>query len=244
MAQISCTNRKNYALTEGKVYESIASENEDFYTIINDSGLRARYAKSLFAELNEGPEDRGVSLQEVLELGETIRIRRGRGLAGVMQDLGGLQAAPVPAPVLENLTEAEQLATVVMTPQGVRFQKSNREVVDLRTNRELAVVTCNISCGVYQIIGIDNIIRRIRSHYPDETEMYKLLIKKAIESKIHNDGESEDGNYPAFYILSTTVDDRDETVGVLDEMSCGVSTVAENPNSGNNIKVWIIEAER
>lgn len=93
-----------------------------------------------------------------------------------------------------------------------------------------------ISCGVTEITNLDTTILHIRNKFKPEfqKEALKILLnqlKKDIVDEI---------DPQAFLIMSTTVSLNVEyRTRLLDSVCSSRTRVRKNPNSGNNIKIWI-----
>ncbi len=158
----------------------------------------------------------------------------------------GLFEKPVaPAPYVPSYEEI--IAGIVVaesetysTVNGVNF-----DLVDSGwDNLDSGDVNC--SCGVKTFNGINNLMAEIEStvegsdysfEYPDEetlvVDLFKAIVKEAINRRTL-----------AFAVFSTT-DQDDRVINAMDSLceaddaSC-FTGFKHNPNSGNNIKVWII----
>lgn len=227
MANITCLKTgSNKSISVGTSYEVI-SENEKRYTIINDKGIEAKYCKTLFEKKRSRRAAREVQVEEVPVIPvrnvEELDIETNVNINGAITD------------VFINVTE------------------NNNEISSLRFSFRIG--GSNISCGVYELSGIvdisarvDTIERNIRAYF-DGNENIQLdqnfdfdELKKNIFEAIIQDACEQISRRSAFLLISTnqgSINDLYEEK--LNEMSVSSTEWERNRNSGNDIKVWVLQ---
>lgn len=209
MNELICINPKNYKLTEGSKYTIIIDEG-DTVMIVNDSNKTVRYYKNLFEEVEE---------EIILE----------------------------PEPVVVR-TEQDLIDSVISDSLNTTYVDFNNEIVVIGNELGSLNNENSFSCGIKNIINIKNQIEKIYD-FTNETaneaeEDLKLLTKTVIKHHFKNyiKCESNDGFNAAIYLMSCNVSGNecldDETVDILNEISDFNTEPENNPNSGNEIKLW------
>lgn len=204
MKTITCTNSRNYRLTEGNDY-TVVRETDNFYYIANDRDTVARYSKTLFTEVVEEEEESEpeLALEEKRQL------------------------------ILNGLSVTNNHILIQDTTLDIRISVDN----------PLGNNATNISCGVRQLFNLNDLATAIQSpdfigHFDSnivtnefKIELYKRIIEKRSEILSSN-----------VVLLSTNITDNGYFSlidGALSQL-CDTSTVAYNNNSGNDIKLWVI----
>lgn len=215
MPNIRCINVENYKLTEGKIYP-IAGETRDFYSLLNDNNVGVRYAKRLF---------------EVVPDDAVTRTPR---------------TAPVPPPPPVR-TERDLVQSIQIINGQVSFTDSENVVqtIEDQFNRNDSA----ISCGVKQISGINAQIDEIDRFFDLEEDDF-LTIRKALFNKcIEHYVQRQYLTGVIFGILSTNTsgtDNRTEAdedmLSILDNIAISNTPSLVNPNTGREIKVWVLQA--
>lgn len=142
----------------------------------------------------------------------------------------------VPAPAR---TEQDCISSINRHGGNIRYNDLNNNVVTISILNPISVSTSNISCGVHQMSGLDNLLNNIISNIDtsedDMIELSKALFREAVNIlKTQNTSTR-------FFILSTAFQDQYEDLyPVLDELADTATDWEQNPNSGNRIKVWVI----
>ncbi len=209
---VRCINVENYKLTEGKIYP-IADETRDFYSLLNDNNIGVRYHKRLFEVVPENT----------------------------------VQAAPVAPPPPPRRTERDLVDSIGVENGSVVFRDFENRIQ--RINNRFSRNDSAISCGVRQISGINDQIRCIDGFFNLEDDDFitirKALFKKCIEQYV----QRAHLNGIAFGLLSTNTTGADsgheadiDMLSVLDEIAHTTTEEKENPNSGRNIKVWVLQS--
>lgn len=121
----------------------------------------------------------------------------------------------------------------------VTFTDLNNEQISFSIG--IANTNSNISCGVKEFDGLNGIFEQIERHInTDEDDMETLkatIFKKILRVITHTLAAN-----CRFVLCSTNNNDNyEDYFNILDEVSVSTTAWARNPNSNNNIKVWILE---
>lgn len=213
-----CTNPKNYKLTQGKVYE-ILDEEDGYFLLVNDSNKTVRYYSDLFDDAEEAKEENQIIIDYFVE-----------------------EVAPPTPPAR---TEADVISSLYVSCNGQRctvtYADLNNQSVGFQTD-SVSITSTNISCGIYQISGINDILSSIDNNVnideDDLLELRKEIVKRVLSSLIrYNRGNTK------WMLMSTNNDesyeDYFEVIDSLTETNLGWET---NPNSGNEIKLWVFNS--
>lgn len=186
----------------------VNSESDDYFYISNDKGLNVKYSSDLF----ENP---------VIEATATITQE--------------LPTAPPPPK-----TEAQLIETIAINNDTdvLEYELPNGSNRSINFGSIIEVNTSYISCGVIEANNINGVIVEIEESFEgietdDYLELKKQIFIKAIREVVN-------GTNGAFVLFSTntTNDDWNHYYEAMDENCSFSSQEAENPNSGNLIKVW------
>lgn len=227
MANITCLKTgSNKSISVGTSYEVI-SENEKRYTIINDKGIEAKYCKTLFEKKRSRRAAREVQVEEV----PVIQVRN-------------VDALDVETNV--NIEGDRVIISIIVSEE-------NNEI--LRSRTDVSITGSDISCGVYQFSGIINLCSQI-SNIPAEIRNYFNNnqnvslnenfdfeeLKNNIFEAVIQDSCEQISRRSAFLLISTNEGSiSDSYVEKLNEMSASFTEWERNRNSGNNIKVWVLQ---
>lgn len=216
--RIVCIAVENYKLTLNKVYNS-ESESRDFYKLLNDNNIGVRYSKRLFREATR---------EEIAQNVETAAPVR--------------PATPPPPP---PLTETDLVNSIQTTGENVTFidfDRTRKAVARRFTSSE-----SNISCGVKQISGINRQIEEIDSFFDLDSDDFVTIRKALFTACIQKYVRTTLLAPVIFGVMSTNVTGEDEGIladsdllEVLDALADTTTNQRENPNSGRNIKVWVL----
>lgn len=205
-------------LTVGKEYEGI--EDGEMVVVVNDIGARARYSKEYFTGTVEAAP------------------RRGRPRAAE----AAVVAPPPPPPPPPTL---EQYVSIDINRDGARINA--RVLARPRNNFVLGIVELridgsNISCGIFQVSGINgssNLIREISRTIPAEVtgntpEALASMIMSAMFAYIKIQQPA------AYYLLSNNLNDETDVVAEWLNQNAISTCTDGNPNSGNEISLWVM----
>lgn len=151
---------------------------------------------------------------------------------------------PVAPPVLAPLTEQEMIDSISVDDTEITFKTPCRNEIFIDVNDFLNINETDISCGIIQISGINNLVDEIYDHFTgengfedDSDELFKKLIKTALSRDVILN--LEDSKSFSFSLISTNqgCDTLDEILSEICEKS---TDWVNNPNSGNNIKLWVL----
>ena len=207
-----CINPKNYKLTQGKVYE-ILDEEDGYFLLVNDSNKTVRYYSDLFDDVEESNET--------------------------------VEAFTPPPPPPPARTEADVISSLNVTCAGQRcsvtYVDLNNQTVNFQTST-IGISGTNISCGIRQMYSINNILSSIDNNVntdeDDLLELSKEIVKRVISLLIRaNRGNTR------WMLMSTNADviyeDYFEVIDSLAQTNLGWEN---NPNSENEIKLWVFNS--
>lgn len=207
-----CTNPKNYKLTQGKIYE-ILDEEDGYFLLVNDSNKTVRYYSDLFGDVEESNET--------------------------------VEAFTPPPPPPPARTEADVISSLNVTSSGQRcsvtYVDLNNQTVNFQTNT-IGISSTDISCGICQISGINNILSSIDNNVntdeDDLLELRKEIVKRVISLLIRYNR-----NNTRWMLMSTNNDDSyEDYFEVIDSLAQTNLGWENNPNSGNEIKLWVFNS--
>ena len=152
------------------------------------------------------------------------------------------EVAPPPPPAR---TEADVISSLNVTCNGQRcsvtYVDLNNQTVDFTTER-INVATSSISCGIHQMYGINDILSSIDNNVStaddDLLELKKEIVKRVISLLINrNRGNTR------WMLMSTNNDDSyEDYFEVFDSLAQTNLGWENNPNSGNDIKLWVFNS--
>ena len=207
-----CINPKNYKLTQGKVYE-ILDEEDGYFLLVNDSNKTVRYYSDLFDDVEESNET--------------------------------VEAITPPPPPPPARTEADVISSLNVTSSGQRcsvtYVDLNNQTVNFQTSN-IGISGTDISCGIRQMYNINGILSSIEDNIDinddDLLELRKEIVKRVTSLFIrHNRGNTR------WMLMSTNNDDYyEDYFDVFDSLAQTNLGWEENPNSGNEIKLWVFNS--
>lgn len=152
------------------------------------------------------------------------------------------EVAPPPPPAR---TEADVISSLNVTCSvsrcTVTYVDLNNQTVNFQTST-IGISGTDISCGIRQIRGINEILSSIDNNVStaddDLLELRKEIIKRVISSLIHyNRGNTR------WMLMSTNNDERyEDYFDVFDSLAQTNLGWENNPNSGNEIKLWVFNS--
>lgn len=142
-------------------------------------------------------------------------------------------------------TEADVISSLNVTSDGQRcnvtYVDLNNQPVTFQTST-IGISSTNISCGIRQMHGINNILSSIDNNVntdeDDLLELRKEIVKRVITLLIHyNRGNTK------WMLMSTNNDDSyEDYFDVFDSLAQTNLGWENNPNSGNEIKLWVFNS--
>ena len=152
------------------------------------------------------------------------------------------EVAPPPPPAR---TEADVISSLNVTSGGQRctvtYVDLNNQTVTFQTNT-IRIDETDISCGIRQMYSINDILSSIDNNVntdeDDLLELRKEIVKRVISLLIrYNRGNTR------WMLMSTNADviyeDYFEVIDSLAQTNLGWEN---NPNSGNDIKLWVFNS--
>lgn len=152
------------------------------------------------------------------------------------------EVAPPPPPAR---TEADVISSLNVTCSGQRctvtYVDLNNQTVNFQTST-IGIFGTEISCGIRQISGINDILLSIDNNVSttddDLLELRKEIVKRVISLLINrNRGNTR------WMLMSTNNDDIfEDYFDVFDSLAQTNLGWENNPNSGNDIKLWVFNS--
>ncbi len=152
------------------------------------------------------------------------------------------EVAPPPPPAR---TEADVISSLNVTCSGSRCNVSyvdlNNQTVSFQTNT-VGISSTNISCGIRQMYNINDVLLSIENNVSTEDddllELRKEIVKRVTSLFInHNRGNSR------WMLMSTNNDSVfEDYFEVFDSLAQTNLGWENNPNSGNEIKLWVFNS--
>ena len=151
----------------------------------------------------------------------------------------------VAPPLPPARTEADVISSLNVTCGGQRctvtYVDLNNQTVNFQTNA-IGISTTDISCGIHQMYGINNILSSIDNNVntadDDLLELRKEIVKRVISLFIrYNRGNTR------WMLMSTNNDDSyEDYFEVIDSLAQTNLGWENNPNSENEIKLWVFNS--
>ena len=152
------------------------------------------------------------------------------------------EVAPPPPPAR---TEADVISSLNVTCNGQRctvtYVDLNNQTINFQTSA-IGISSTDISCGIRQISGINDILSSIDNNVntdeDDLLELRKEIVKRVISLFIrYNRGNTR------WMLMSTNNDDSyEDYFDVFDSLAQTNLGWENNPNSGNEIKLWVFNS--
>ena len=152
------------------------------------------------------------------------------------------EVAPPPSPAR---TEADVISSLNVTCVGQRctvtYVDLNNQTVNFQTST-IGIFGTDISCGIRQMSNINDILSSIDNNVStaddDLLELRKEIVKRVISLLIrHNRGNSR------WMLMSTNNDSSfEDYFEVFDSLAQTNLGWENNPNSGNDIKLWVFNS--
>ena len=148
-----------------------------------------------------------------------------------------------PAPSVR--TEADVISSLNVTYNNnrctVNYVDLNNNNINF-TTEPIHVATSSISCGIHQLYNINAIMESIDDNVntdeDDLLELRKEIVKRVISLFIHNKRAST-----RWMVMSTNNDDSfEDYFEVFDSLAQTNLGWENNPNSGNEIKLWVFNS--
>lgn len=142
-------------------------------------------------------------------------------------------------------TEADVISSLNVTYNNnrcnVMYVDLNNQTVNF-TTEPISVGTSSISCGIHQLSNINTIMESIDDNVntdeDDLLELRKEIVKRVISLFIRN----KRGN-TRWMVMSTNNDDSyEDYFEVFDSLAQTNLGWEVNPNSGNDIKLWVFNS--
>lgn len=153
------------------------------------------------------------------------------------------EVAPPPPP---TRTEEDVISSLTVAYAGTRqcsvnYRDLNDNVVNFLTH-QIAVNDTNISCGIRQLYNINDFLESIdnavTTEEDDLLELKKQIVKKALELLI----EATRANSRWMLMSTNNNEFHEDYYEVFDSLAQTNLGWEENPNSGNDIKLWVFNS--
>ena len=146
---------------------------------------------------------------------------------------------PVAVPEIIIRTEQDCINSITVDSNGIHYTNIDNQQVSI--NISLSTSDTSISCGIKQIYNINSLIDNIINGTIHQSLDLILLQKQLFKSSL-NYFIDHGVNECALVLISTNIEeDYEDFYDCLDELSEVVTDSVENPNSGNDIKLWVIK---
>ena len=152
------------------------------------------------------------------------------------------EVAPPPPPAR---TEADVISSLNVTCAGQRctvtYVDLNNQTVNFQTNI-IGISSTNISCGIHQMHNINDVLSSIENNVntdeDDLLELRKEIVKRVTSLFIrYHRGNSR------WMLMSTNNNDTfEDYFEVFDSLAQTNLGWENNPNSGNEIKLWVFNS--
>ena len=153
------------------------------------------------------------------------------------------EVAPPPPPPAR--TEADVISSLNVTCTGQRctvtYVDLNNQTVNFQTNT-IGISSTDISCGIRQMYNINNVLSSIENNVntdeDDLLELRKEIVKRvtSLFIRYHRDNSR-------WMLMSTNNDvSYEDYFEVFDSLAQTNLGWENNPNSGNEIKLWVFNS--
>ena len=156
------------------------------------------------------------------------------------------EAQPVaPPPPPPARTEADVISSLNVTANNLRctvtYVDLNNQTVTFQTNT-IGVSGTNISCGIHQMSGINDVLASIDGNVSttddDLLELRKEIVKRVMSLLINRNR----GNSRWMLISTNSNSIYEDYFDVFDSLAQTNLGWENNPNSGNDIKLWVFNS--
>ena len=152
------------------------------------------------------------------------------------------EVAPPPPPAR---TEADVISSLNVTSGGQRcsvtYVDLNNQTVNFQTST-IGISSTDISCGIRQMHGINDILSSIDNNVStaddDLLELRKEIVKRVISLLINRNR----GNTRWMLMSTNNNDTFEDYFEVFDSLAQTNLGWENNPNSGNEIKLWVFNS--
>ena len=152
------------------------------------------------------------------------------------------EVAPPPSPAR---TEADVISSLNVTSGGQRctvtYVDLNNQTVNFQTSA-IGISGTEISCGIFQMYNINNILLSIDNNVSttddDLLELRKEIVKRVISLLINRNR----GNTRWMLMSTNNNDIFEDYFEVIDSLAQTNLGWENNPNSGNDIKLWVFNS--
>ena len=151
----------------------------------------------------------------------------------------------VAPPLPPARTEADVISSLNVTYNNnrcnVTYVDLNNETINFQTNT-IGISSTDISCGIRQMYNINDVLSSIENNVntdeDDLLELRKEIVKRVISLFIHNKRAST-----RWMVMSTNNNDTfEDYFEVFDSLAQTNLGWEDNPNSGNEIKLWVFNS--
>lgn len=205
----------NKLITVGNEYEVI-SETDNRYVILNDKGIQKNYSKNLFKEV----EYENNNLVEEIDVETDVYIERNEIYFNIKVKMEGF----------DDFIYGNTVGCLLDT---------------------------DISCGIKQISGLNDIMsfeKNFRFDFSEHIEENNIDLGEEIDlddlfneviASLFSDLLEKLNETCLYVLLSTNLNNNenynDNVVDVLNNIAENETLVGDNPNSGNDIQLWVLK---
>lgn len=224
MAHVKVANPKNYALTQGKPYE-VLERDDNRVKVVNDHNVQAWYSKKLF--FNGGKNLSDAQLQQALEENDMAPVAPAvPAFPDVNQVLEGLNY---------NIDAGRLEFTVGDNAHTVPIQLGNSST--------------EVSGAMRQIFKINDFYEALTEYLEENVEGADAAWRAAFVDGAFSKGVkalmANVQDTVKYFMVSTNENyaSFNRINGVLTPLTVA-SDVSVNPQTGNNIKVWLLRQQQ
>lgn len=155
-----------------------------------------------------------------------------------LENVAEIQDIPT-IPTIER-TEQDCIDSIVVYNENITFNDINDNNISF--SNPLNLNGSSISCGVFQLHNINSLITNIKQYVDtSEYDMIALTKQLFVRALLYKISEEVYEECCRFAMLSTNyIDENEDFYTWLDELSSTKTEWLVNPNSENEIKVWVI----
>jgi len=152
------------------------------------------------------------------------------------------EVAPPPPPAR---TEADVISSLNVTHNNSRcnitYVDLNNQTVNFQTNT-IGISTTDISCGIRQMHNINNVLSSIENNVNTEDDDL-LELRKEIVKRVTSLFINRNRGNTRWMLMSTNNDSSfEDYFEVFDSLAQTNLGWENNPNSGNEIKLWVFNS--
>ena len=148
-----------------------------------------------------------------------------------------VQQPVIPEP--PRRTEQDCINSININGRTISYTDINNNNISFEWNYGYS--DTNISCGIEQLYRIDNLMNSISDNVNTDGNDFEDLVEELFVRTLKRVISTRENR---FVLISTAYNDEyEDFYNHLGDLSCAETDWLENPNSGNEIKMWTINNE-